>query len=259
MTQATGAWSQEHREREHDLLALLASAREDASQSPRYEQARDELVLMHMGLVNHVARRMCAGRQPDADLVQAGTIGLITAIDRYDPTHGTQLSTFAVPHIRGEMREALRSNAWSVSVPRHLKDVHATVSATIARMRAEGKSPTVTQVAAELDISEDEVLQALELDTVRVTASIDEPATDDGTSYAEVLGSDDAALARIELQHTMRRVIDRLDEPDRSIVIARFFDNKPQDRIAAELGLSQPTVSRALTRALTRMRAELVE
>lgn len=250
-----GRWGPAQRERERALLAELHSLPAD---DPRRDALRDELVVMHLPLVRHLARRYRDRGEQFEDLVQVGTVGLIKAVDRFDPDRGAAFSTFATPTILGEIKRHFRDSARAVHVPRRLQELHAAVArATEAMTQSLGRSPTVRELAAELDISEDEVLEAIEVRHAFAASSLDATAADgtsEGAVLADLLGDEDSALAAIEDRESLRPLLEALPERERQIIMLRFFRNQSQSQIAEQLGISQMHVSRLLARTLAQLR-----
>jgi RNA polymerase sigma-B factor len=251
-------WTDANRARERELLDALAVLEED---DPRRPAIRDELVTMHLPLVNHLARRFRDRGEAHDDLVQVGTIGLIKSVDRFDPDRGVEFSTYATPTIVGEIKRHFRDKGWSVRVPRRLQELRLAIGrATADLSQSNGRSPTVKEIAAHLQISEDEVLEGLEAAQSYSTLSLDGSAGDaDGESPAlvDTLGTDDAALEHVEYRETLRPVLAALPERERQIVLLRFFHNKTQSEIAAEVGVSQMHVSRLLVKSLRTLRGAM--
>ncbi len=210
---------------------------------------RDDLVIANQGYVRHLALRLTGpGPQLD-DLVQAGNIGLLTAIDAYDPTRGASLPTFATKHILGEMRRYLASEAWTAHVPRRVRDLAiAARDATDAFTRDHGRSPTVTELAERLAVTPEAILDALEAGRARGSAPIDDDAD---------RGADDRGLAAFEDRHAVEAMLASLPEREREIVRLTYFDGLPQTAIAERLGISQIHVSRLHRRAMDTLRGTL--
>lgn len=247
--------AQARRDRERALFLELAHAR-DQHDGLEIQRIRDELIVMHLGLVRHVARRVYGGAPPD-DLIQAGTVGLIQAVDGFDPHHGAEFSSYAVRWIQGAQRELIRGHAWPVAVPRRLKDLHASVRAERSRQQAAGRSPTVDDLADALGASVGDVIEALSLDDVRSTSSIDAPSADRTTSVAESLGTVDDGFGLVELRADMAQAIAALPDDERRALIGCVVESRTQSDVAAELGTNQARVSRLVDRARVRLRATL--
>jgi RNA polymerase sigma-B factor len=239
---------------ERELFERLHDA--DASDA---EQAgvRDELIETHMPLVHHLARRYADRGEPIEDVTQVATIGLIQAIDKFDPDRGSAFSTYAVPTILGAIRRHFRDATWSVKVPRRVQELRGKIDAAHDALAQElGRSPTVAEIAARADVDPADVLDSLELSRARSAAPID--ATSDGeVPLADTLGDLDASLTDIENAETIKRLLTTLSEDERTVVTLRFFDGLTQTQIAERVGVSQMQVSRILTRSLEKLRAGL--
>ncbi|MEI6361959.1 MAG: RNA polymerase sigma factor SigF [Actinomycetes bacterium] len=250
-------WGDEQRAHEKDLLRRFATLDPD---DPERSRLREDLVLMHLPLVRHLARRYRERGEAFEDLVQVGTVGLIKAVDRFDPDRGTEFSTYATPTILGEIKRHFRDRTWAIKVPRRLQELNASVAAATDSMtQSLGRAPTVRELAQELDVSEDEVLDALEARHAYATSSFD-PADDDDAparSLADSLGEVDEALAAVEDRESLRPLLEALPERERRLILLRFFQNKSQSQIADELGISQMHVSRLLARTLSQLREGL--
>ncbi len=255
-------WTERDREHEHELLAQFQGLK---SSDPEYQSIRDELVLMNLPLVQHLARRFRDRGESYDDLVQVGTMGLIKAVDRFDADRGAELSTYATPTIIGEIKRHFRDRGWAIRVPRRLQELRIAISrASVELSQSLGRSPTVTEMAKHLDISEDEVLEGLQSAQAYATASIDSSSSnsesdDGGGSLQDVLGSLDDAIEDIENRESLKPLLAELPERERAILVMRFFQDRTQSEIAEELGISQMHVSRLLARTLTKLRAGLAD
>lgn len=250
MTSSHG-WTDENRARERELLALMAAG--PAGDLDR-RAIRDELVTMHLPFVRYLARRFAGRGEPLDDLVQVGTLGLISAIDRFDITRGNELATFAGPYIVGEIRRHFRDRAWSVRIPRPLQDLQGPLAQATERLTSDlSRSPTVAELAQALDIGEDLVLEAMEARHSYAASSLDE-RLEAGTL---VLPQFDERMDRIDDRAALAPLLAALSERDRQILLRRFFDEWSQREIAEELGISQMHVSRILARTLAALREQL--
>lgn len=253
-------WTAANRVRERELLRQLHSLPET---DPARRAARDELIEMHLPLVEHIARRFGHRGEPRADLVQVGTVGLINAVDRFDPDRGLEFSTFATPTIVGEIKRHFRDRGWVIRVPRRLQELRLRTSRAVdALSQQTGRSPTPREIAEYLDIDEDDVLDGLESAQAYSTVSLDLPigASDDSGSLTvgDELGDYDSRLELVENRETLRALLAALPEREARIIMLRFFGNRTQSEIAAELGMSQMHVSRLLNRSLEHLRAGML-
>lgn len=218
---------------------------------------RDELVQMHLPLVRHIARRYADRGEPVDDVVQVGTVGLIQAVDRYQPDRGTAFSTFAVPTILGAIRRHFRDATWSVKVPRRVQELRGRIDAAHDELaQTLGRSPTVPEIAERAGVEVDDVLDSLELSRVREMAPLD-GRTGDEEPLIERLGDIDAALNEVEDKQTVERLLATLPDRERTIMTMRFYQGRSQSQIADALGMSQMHVSRLLARSLAHLRSEV--
>ena len=225
--------------------------------------ARDGLVTLHLPLVEHCARRFRHRGEPFEDLVQVGTIGLIKSIDRFELERRVEFSTYATPTIIGEIKRHFRDKGWAIRVPRRLQELRMQISATTADLtQALGRSPTPRELADALGCSVEEIVEGIESGNAYSTLSLD--ATDDsgddgGVSMLEMMGLDDEELEQIEIRESIKPLLEALPSREKRILLLRFFRNKTQSEIAAEIGVSQMHVSRLLTRTLAELRTSLQE
>jgi RNA polymerase sigma-B factor len=239
--------------------ALLAELHELPADSPRRRSLRDQLVEAHMPLVAYLARRFSGRNEPMNDLVQVGSIGLLKAIDRFDPGRGLEFSTYATPTILGEIKRHFRDTGWLIHVPRRAQELQTTVNTARADLSQElGRAPTVTELAERIQVDEDAVLEALDAARAYSGVPLDVLAAP-GESVPEhpMLGVVDAGFEQVEQRAMLRDVIAKLPENEREILLLRFVANKTQTEIAAIVGVSQMQVSRLVARGLKRLRTSL--
>jgi RNA polymerase sigma-B factor len=244
------------------LVPLLAEFVRCEAQHPRRQVLRDRLAHGFTPVVRHLSRRYQGRGEPVADLEQVGMIGLLGALDRFDPPAGCRLLDaflgFAIPTITGEIRRHFRDRTWAVRVPRRLKDQQVRVRAAVESLSAElGRAPRPTEIAARLGCDVAELIELLEAQNAYSTSSLDEPAGDGGATLADRLGDVDPVIDRIEHREALRNAIAGLPERERTILVLRFFDDLTQTQIAAKVGLSQMHVSRLLQRSLSAIRQQL--
>jgi len=240
---------------------LLRELHELPEGSPRRKLLRDQLVKTHMPLVVYLARRFSGRNEPMNDLVQVGSIGLLKAIDRFDPSRGLEFSTYATPTILGEIKRHFRDTGWLIHVPRRAQELQTTVNTARADLSQElGRAPTVRELAARIDVDEEAVLEALDAARAYSGVPLDVLAAP-GESVPEhpMLGIIDAGFEQVEQRALLRDVIAKLPEAEREILLLRFVANKTQTEIAAIVGVSQMQVSRLVARGLKRLRASLGE
>ncbi|PIM70197.1 RNA polymerase subunit sigma-70 [Streptomyces sp. JV178] len=239
------------------LFIQLRSLREGSAE---YAELRNQLVRMHLPLVEHLARRFRNRGEPLDDLTQVATIGLIKSVDRFDPDRGVEFSTYATPTVVGEIKRHFRDKGWAVRVPRRLQELRlALTTATAELSQQHGRSPTVHELAEKLAISEEEVLEGLESANAYSTLSLDVPDTDDESpAVADTLGAEDEALEGVEYRESLKPLLEDLPPREKRILLLRFFGNMTQSQIAQEVGISQMHVSRLLARTLAQLREKLL-
>jgi len=253
---SSSRWGDAERARERELIAVMASVPED---DPAHRRARDELVTLHLPLVQFLARRFRDRGEPLEDLVQVGTIGLIKAVDRFDPQRGVEFSTYATPTIVGEIKRHFRDKGWAIRVPRRLQELRMALGQATAELsQKSGRSPTVAELALHLGISEDEVIEGLEGAQAYSTTSLDAQVGgddgDDSPSLGDRLGSEDLDLEAVEYRESLKPLLAALPSRERRILALRFFHGMTQSEIADEVGISQMHVSRLLAKSLATLR-----
>jgi RNA polymerase sigma-B factor len=240
-----------------DFVALIEAYRAGD------EQARDQLVERYMPLVRSLAARYAGRGEPQEDLVQVGSIGLLLSIERFDTTRGVQFTTYAVPTIVGEIQRHFRDRAWALHVPRRMKELSVRLTRAIEAKTGElGRAPTIAELAEATGADEDEVVEALQTSEAYSTRSLSQPLgheRSDDETVQDMLGTTDAGFDEVEDSVLIEAGLDALDERERRIVELRFFEGLTQSEIAAHVGISQMHVSRLLRRALYTMRGRLEE
>ncbi|WP_234343759.1 RNA polymerase sigma factor SigF [Streptomyces sp. NRRL F-5123] len=264
--QDRGQSQSQGRDREHDpqdrsgARALFVELHKLPEGSPERAELRNQLVRMHLPLVEHLARRFRNRGEPLDDLTQVATIGLIKSVDRFDVDRGVEFSTYATPTVVGEIKRHFRDKGWAVRVPRRLQELRlALTTATGELSQRHGRAPTVHELAEHLKISEEEVLEGLESANAYSTLSLDVPDTDDESpAVADTLGSEDEALEGVEYRESLKPLLEQLPPREKTILLLRFFGNMTQSQIAQEVGISQMHVSRLLARTLAQLRDKLL-
>lgn len=229
----------------------------------RDPKLRRTLVESHTWVAGYCARRFGGRGEPAEDLRQVALLGLIKAIDRYDPSFGTAFLTFAMPTVLGELRRHFRDATWAVRVPRRAKELYLELRHTndVLRQRL-GRTPTLIEVATELDVTLEVVLDAVAAGNAYRTTPLVPPGGDDDDDSDRLedgvtLGKEDGRIGMSEDRMVIRSLLDELPERERSIVIMRFFGGMTQSEIASRVGVSQVQVSRLLRQVLARMRRRL--
>ena len=238
----------------------VRAARGAAGGDEERQRIRSELVELHLPLVEYLARRFRNRGEWLDDLTQVATIGLIKSIDRFDLSRGVEFSTYATPTIVGEIKRHFRDKGWAVRVPRRLQELKLALTKAISDLAQRlGRAPTVAELAAHLQMSEEEVLEGLESANAYSTVSLDAPDSgdEDAPAVAESLGMLDEALEGVEYRESLKPLLERLPPREKKILMLRFFGNMTQSQIATELGISQMHVSRLLARTLTQLREGL--
>jgi RNA polymerase sigma-B factor len=217
---------------------------------------RDELAQRYAPLAAHLARRFAGRGESVEDLVQVANIGLLNAIDRFDPSRGTQFSTYATATIVGELKRHFRDKGWAVSVPRRLQETVLTVNAAMGDLWQElGRSPTVKEVSDKTGLDADAVVEAIGAAQAYSTTPLDSPAGEEGTGVTDRLGEEDESLEILEGWASVSHLVAELPVRERRVLYLRFFKDLTQSEIAVELGISQMHVSRLLSQTLAALRS----
>ena len=229
---------------------------------PRRAELRNDLVTGHLALAEHIAARFSNRGVPREDLVQVATLGLINAVDRFQPDRGTDFLSFAVPTVMGEVRRHFRDASWAMHVPRRLKELNLAINAASAELSQRlGRAPTPSELGRHLDLSPEQVYEGLEAGNAYHSMSLDEALSPDSDSepLGDKLGRPDAALDGVENYESLRPLIEQLPERERTILTLRFFRHMTQTQIAEHIGISQMHVSRLLARTLQQLRSGLLD
>ncbi len=241
--------------------APLFEQRDDQLEDFRRSELRDRLITEHLTLAENIAKRFSGRGEPFDDLLQVARTGLIHAVDRFDPSRGSDFLAFAVPTIMGEVRRYFRDTGWSMRVPRGLKDLQQALSKATGTLTHElGRSPTPSELATHLDIDVETVREGLLAAEAYHPASLDAPArgTDDTTTVGDGLAVEDSELARSDDHLTLQVALAELPPRERAIVKMRFVDELSQSQIAQRIGVSQMQVSRLLAKSLGQLRDRVV-
>ncbi|MFC3453647.1 SigB/SigF/SigG family RNA polymerase sigma factor [Amycolatopsis speibonae] len=242
------------------LFEEMSSLPED---SQRRQDLRAKLVTELLPLAEHIATRFSGRGEPREDLVQVARIGLINAVDRFDPGRGHDFLSFAVPTVMGEVRRHFRDTGWSVRVPRRLKELHVSLSqGTAALSQRLGRAPTPTELAEYLGLEVNEVREGLLAGQAYQTLSVDKPVHDDpaeSLSLADTIGEEDHEMALVENHEALQPLLRELPKRERAILVMRFFGGYTQTQIAERVGISQMHVSRLLSQTLEQLRGKLSE
>jgi RNA polymerase sigma-B factor len=226
----------------------------------RDRHTRNELIEAHRALATHLARRYANRGEPLDDLVQVAFVGMLKAVERFDPERGLEFSTFATATIEGELKRHFRDKTWSVRVPRRSQELHLRLAPTVAELTQRlGRAPRIPEIAEALGIRPEDVLEAMEVGGAYRSASLDAPGGEgrDSAGLAERLGNHDTNFDLVEHRAVIERALDSLPERDQMILRLRFFEDLTQTEIAEQVGVSQMHVSRLLARSLVELRHQL--
>jgi RNA polymerase sigma-B factor len=239
-------------------------AREDRRLLERYHHhgdraAREALVERFLPLARQLARRYQRGSEPLDDLIQVASLGLLKAIDRFEPERPTAFSSFAVPTILGELKRHFRDRGWSVRVPRDLQELAVRVERVGEELtRSLGRAPTPTEIGEHIGVTAEQVLEAREAAGAYRAVSLDRPRDDDedGDGISESMGVEDPGFGLAEAAATVERLMDVLGDREREVLRLRFQEDLTQSEIGARVGVSQMHVSRLIRQAVERLREE---
>jgi len=225
------------------------------------EEAREQLIVSHVNLVRYIAAKFKNRGEPLDDLIQAGTIGLIKAIDRFDPSRGLEFTTYATPTIMGEIKRHFRDKGWTIRVPRRLQELSAKVNTVTDELTAElQRSPSIDEIAARLGTTPDEVLEAMESSSAYSSVPLEGQGgteEDDAPAVIDRYASVDNDLEASDDRMILEDVISEFPEADQQAIRMRYLDGMTQVEIAKKLGISQVQVSRMLRRALRRIQEKI--
>jgi RNA polymerase sigma-B factor len=239
------------------LIQLQRRYAELAADDPDRRWRREQLISGYLPVAEHIASRFAGRGEPLDDLLQVATVGLINAVDRFEPARGSNFLSFAVPTITGEVRRYFRDHGWSTRVPRRLKDLNLASRRTLAELSQQlGRAPRPSEIADRLGVPVSEVIEGLQAGKAYRGSSLDEMlgCGQGRATLSEFVSALDAQLARIDHRETLRPALAELTPRDRTILVLRFFHQLTQAQIAQQVGISQMHVSRVLRRTLTLLR-----
>ncbi|MHB0939674.1 MAG: SigB/SigF/SigG family RNA polymerase sigma factor [Armatimonadota bacterium] len=249
-------------------VAVQTEDRHDDDLFLRYYRSRspvirEQLVMNHMNLVRFLAKKFANRGEPLDDLIGVGTIGLMHAIDRFDPERGIRFATFATPTIVGEIKRHFRDRGWAIKVPRRLQEVNLAANKAVEALTLKlNRAPTVQEVATHINASLEETLEGMELGHLYELISLDNELGDDDdesrSRLEDYVGKEDVAFEEFSERTRLEAAIGRLTPRERKIIILRFFKGWSQTDVARELNISQMHVSRLQHKALARLR-EMVD
>jgi RNA polymerase sigma-B factor len=224
-------------------------------------EVRDQLIVSHLNLVRFLASKFKNRGEPLDDLIQVGTIGLIKAIDRFDPSRGLEFTTYATPTILGEIKRHFRDKGWSVRVPRRLQELSAKVNQANDELTNElSRSPSVEEIAKRVGASVDDVLEAMESSSAYSSVPLEGGGSsddDDAPSVIDHYATEDESLAASDDRIVLEDAIRDFSPREKDVIRMRFFEGMTQVEIAERLGISQVQVSRLLRRTLRRVQEKI--
>jgi RNA polymerase sigma-B factor len=250
---ATGERTRERAEVQETLRRMRRLPADD----PEREPLRERIIAEYMSYARYVAGRYGTRSEDAEDLFQVAYMGLVKAVDNFDPDFGTTFLTYATPMILGEVKRHFRDSTWAVHVPRRMKELSARLrTATDELGQRLGRPPTIEELAKRLETTVEDIVDALDATDAHSTRSLDLPVTteSDSASFGELLGTDDPGIETIVNRETLKPLIARLPERDKEILLMRFFRGMTQSEIGEELGVSQMQVSRLLSRIARQLR-----
>ncbi|GAA2033989.1 hypothetical protein GCM10009839_38130 [Catenulispora yoronensis] len=238
--------------------AALLRLRKMAPDDREYESLREFVIGEYMSYARYVAGKFRLHGESLSDVEQVAYLGLVKAVDNFDPDYGTTFLTYATPMIAGEIKRHFRDTSWDLHVPRSMQELSLSVRAAEEELTQQlGSPPSAAQIAARLNLSADEVADAYEAVAAHSTASLDVPVSmsdGDGASLGELLGDEDPGFDKVVDREALRPLLAQLSARDKRILLMRFFRNMSQAQIGEELGVSQMQVSRLLSRILAGLR-----
>lgn len=230
-----------------------------AYQQSNDEEAQEKLVKHYQGLVESIARKYSKGKSYHEDIVQVGMMGLLGAIRRYDDSYGKSFEAFAIPTIVGEIKRFLRDKTWSVHVPRRIKELGPKIKSTVEELTTNlQRSPKVEEIARHLEISEEEVLEAMEMGKSYQALSVDHSieADSDGSTVTllDIVGSQDEGYEKVDQRLVLNKVLHVLSDRERQIIQCTYIENMSQKDTGEKLGISQMHVSRLQRKAIKKLK-----
>jgi len=241
---------------------LFCQLQDMADDDPRREQLRERLIAAHLPVAEHIAQVYRHRGEPSQDLRQVATIGLINAVDRYQPEYGRGFLPFAIPTIRGELQRHFRDSTWALRVPRRLKELRQALNeATTELTENLGRSPRPSELADHLGLSTEEVYEGLSASAAYRPESLNRSMgqSDSDTELGELIGESDGEFTTVENAAVLRRAMRLLPPREQRIVTLRFFHDMTQSQIAQAVGVSQMHVSRLLAASLAQLREALTD
>ncbi|OIU72985.1 RNA polymerase sigma factor SigB [Rossellomorea aquimaris] len=228
------------------------------------DEAQSELILHYQNLVESIARKYSKGRSFHEDIIQVGMIGLLGAIRRYDESFGRSFEAFAIPTIIGEIKRFLRDKTWSVHVPRRIKELGPKIKSTVEELTNQlERSPQVHEIAEYLEVSEEEVLEAMEMgrsyQALSVDHSIEADSEGSTVTILDIVGNPDEGYEKVNQRMVLEKVLHVLSDREKSIIQYTYLENLSQKEAGEKLGISQMHVSRLQRRAIKKLREAIQE
>lgn len=225
---------------------------------------REELVQKHLYIAEILSKKYANRGIEYEDIYQVACLGLIYAVDRYNPEKGFEFSSFATPTIIGEIKKYFRDKGWAIRVPRRIQELSKKINnAKVILNQKLLKTPTVKDIAEYLECTEEEILEAMEASKVYTPQSLDTPyeseSEDKELSLSALIGETDKNLSNLENRDFLLKTINKLNDIEKKIIKDRYFDGKTQSQIAKDIGMSQMTVSRLEKKIIEKFRKELNE
>ncbi|GGD04944.1 RNA polymerase sigma factor [Thalassobacillus devorans] len=250
--------SQQHNKGEDEVYQWIAYLQEN----PRDEEVQEKIVLAYKDLVESIARKYSKNSSIHEDLAQVGMLGLLAAIRRYDPSFGKSFESFAIPTIIGEIKRFIRDKTWSVHVPRRIKELGPKIKKAAEELTTQlQRSPSVMEIADYLEVSEEDVLETMEMGKSYKALSVDRKieADSDGSTVTilDLIGNQEAGFEHVDQQMLLEKVLPILSEREQEILQCTYFENMSQKDTGEQLGISQMHVSRLQRRALRKLREAL--
>jgi RNA polymerase sigma-B factor len=242
------------------LLPLQRRYAELDPHDPDRQDLREQLINGYLPVAEHIARRFAGRGEPLDDLMQVATVGLINAVDRFEPDRGSDFFSFAVPTITGEVRRYFRDHGWSTRVPRRLKDLHIAIRSALAELSQQlGRAPRPSEIADRLGLPVAEVIEGLQAGEAYRSSSLDEMlgSGEGKATLGEFIGGLDTELALIDDREALRPLLAQLPPRERTIITLRFFRQLTQTQIADQVGISQMHVSRVLRQTLAYLHEQM--
>lgn len=245
-----------------DVVEMFVALREMPAESHEYRRQRELIVSRCLPLADHVASHFARRGEGLDDLIQVARLGLMNAVNRFDPAKGPSFIGFAVPTMMGEVRRYFRDYSWGMRVPRRLRELHVQISRTTGDLAQKlGRAPTAGELSKVLDVPREEIVECLVAGDAYRLDSLDAPlgADSSGTprSVADAVGGIDPQIEHITNREAVRVLVAGLAQREREVLRMRFFESMTQSQIAERIGVSQMQVSRILANTLRTLRDQL--